>query len=383
MTRRGMVISVVLIVATLAASWALSGETSQGGGLSSFQSGPAGGKALADLYIAAGRPVTRLQASFTRDHLGRLAPGTVLFVMAPRLELSPDEARVARDWVEEGGTMVLVPSDARKLQLGTLFPNLALADGDTEALSPAGAAPEAVGWRRLAPASRSLQPPSEAITVAASPGGVGVAALTLGSGRVVALADEALATATWLRQDDGVAFALALAPGPVAFDEFHHGFQADEERGLGARFGLIVFQLLAVALVVFLARGRRRAPPRLETEDRPLSRAAFADALAENLRGADGREAALDLMRVDLRRLLRFRTLAPPDEPDGDLSRRAQAAGIDVGEALLAPAADESAFLLRSRQVAEAVARLRGAGSQRPDGAVAVARPYPSQEERA
>jgi hypothetical protein len=56
--------------------------------------------------------------------------------------------------------------------------------------------------------------------------------------------------------------------------------------------------------------------------------------------------------------VLRSRTLSPPEATDEDLVRRARSAGIEVGEALLAPAPDERAFLVRSRQVAEAVGSL-------------------------
>ena len=361
--RRGVVVAAVLVGA-LFASWAFSTEGSPGAGLSTYESGPDGGKALHEAYRAAGRPTTRIRSALTGERLSVLGAGTTLFVMAPRDVPSRDEARAVRDWVEAGGSVVLVlggTSDGALL--GQLAPGVSQSHEATGPITPAGPAPEAAGWRRLEQTGTSLRLPTDAQPVAGGEGGVAVAAVARGSGRVVVIADGAMVTARHLRRHDGVAFAMALARGAVAFDEFHHGFEDPVGGDVDERANLVALQLLAVTGVIFLARGRRRAPARMETEERPLSRAAFAEALAESLRGADGRDAALDVMRTDLRRLLRSRTLAPPDAPDEELVRRAQAAGIDAREALLGTAPDERSFLLRSRQVAGLIEELGGVRS--------------------
>lgn len=360
----GIVVAALLVAAAVTASWALSAPPSQGLGLSTYRSGPDGGKALASAYRAAGRQVSQLRLPFTPARLASLPPGTTLFVLAPPLAWRADEIHAVAGWVDAGGHVVLAGSpDGQRSGAGTpdaeLAPGVAAASAGTGPLVPAGAAPEAAGWHSLPPARASFRLPAGAQAVARGPGGAGVAALSRGAGRVVALSDPDMVTARRLRQGDGAAFALALAPGPVAFDEYHHGFQDSETSGFEQRFDLVELQLLVAVLVVFLARGRRRAPPSTESEDQPFSRAAFADALAESLRAADGRDAALDLLRVDLRRLLRSRTLAPPDAGDDELARRAQAAGLDVRQALLDPAPTEAAFVTRARQVAESIGRLR------------------------
>ena len=361
---------VLAVVAT--AAWALSEEPSRGSGLSSYRSGPDGGKGLAEAYSAAGRRVTRVRTATDRGALGALEPGTTLFVLAPTEPFSGDEARALRDWVESGQTVVVAYGQGEERSsvfgrrdpvsslAGVLFPAVERVNRDTGTLSPRGVAPEALGWQRLPAARGALRLPPDAQQIAAGSGGTAVGVVRAGAGRVVVIGDPRLLTPRQLREPDGAAFALALAGGPVAFDEYHHGFRDEVRDVFGRRFWLVVLQLLAVTVVVFLARGRRVAPPRMETEDRPHSRATFADALAENLREADARQTALDLLRADLRRLVRARTLASPEVEDVELARRARAAGVDVDEALLGAAPTEKAFLLRARQVADAIAELQG-----------------------
>ena len=95
--RRGAIVAAVLVVGALVASWAFSTEGSAGAGLSTYRSGPEGGKALHDAYRAAGRPTTRIRSTLTRERLAGLVAGTTLLVMAPRTLPSGDEAREVRD----------------------------------------------------------------------------------------------------------------------------------------------------------------------------------------------------------------------------------------------------------------------------------------------
>src|SRR5205085_6814057 len=123
----------------------------EGNRLSTYKSGPDGGKALADAYRAAGRPVGQLRTPFTGPQLARLPKGVTLFVMAPSVAVSGDEGRSLREWVERGGRAVLAFGSDRQTNsvVGDLVPGARRLAVPTGLLAPAGPAPEAIGWHEL------------------------------------------------------------------------------------------------------------------------------------------------------------------------------------------------------------------------------------------
>jgi len=104
-------------------------------------------------------------------------------------------------------------------------------------------------------------------------------------GRVRLLADATPLQNQRLARADNASLALELTgPGPLVFAEAAHGY--GNARGLAAlpaaAKGALVL-LLAAAVLLMLARGRRFGPPEPERRDLAPPRAAFVDAQAATL----------------------------------------------------------------------------------------------------
>lgn len=135
-----------------------------------------------------------------------------------------------------------------------------------------------------------------------------------GAGRIVVIADPYIVANGGISLVDNAQAALnilASRPGPIAFDEYHHGFGNDRNRLISYFSGTPVIALLlqAAALVAFVlfSRGRRFARPLPPTEPDRLSKLEYVGAMAQ----LQGRTKAFDLAVENIytdfrRRVARF-----------------------------------------------------------------------------
>jgi hypothetical protein len=186
--------------------------------------------------------------------------------------------------------------------------------------------PLTLSWRRAF--SRT-----EGARVIAAAGNLSLAVeISVGRGRIVAIADPSIATNSALRRSDNAVWLVDLAAGwgsgRIFFDEYHHGFGQKRSTGelsrafMATPWGWAVLQLVAAGLLYIFGYRRRfgriretppvvRASPLEAVEARAgIFRAAAAQDLAaemivHHLCHARGAGRAKDLENSDLRLTLR------------------------------------------------------------------------------
>lgn len=142
----------------------------------------------------------------------------------------------------------------------------------------------------------------------------------LGNGRIVRVLGPLLANDRVLAADN-LEFALRLVEdlrgeGPVAFDEYHHGFGglSPVSRGLnGAALGIAALQALFAMVLYAASRGTRFGPPRLVPDPPRRSSLEFVHSMASLYKRAGARRHALSSELERLTRVIRSR-LAPGGE---------------------------------------------------------------------
>ncbi|TLM72998.1 MAG: DUF4350 domain-containing protein [Actinobacteria bacterium] len=295
---------------------------------STFSAQPEGLRTAYRYLSALGADVRTLQQFETLP-----ATGTLVIAAPEGLAAESTDAEAERlaHWVEGGGRLVLAG-----LSAGTLADTVAQATGVSRASAkPATLTP--VQQTRFVTGVTQVAFDEARLDISADPGWVttfrdGSGALlvsrTFGAGEVVWLADALpLSNAGLARADDGdfAVRLLASVPGPVFFDEYHHGFAkgggAWDRLGSGGRTGVVLLLIAALALVV--SRAQRVGPPVEEREVPAARTTAYIDSLAELYRRAGARAHALEALEDGLARALarRWGTTA------AGLSRTPEAAG--------------------------------------------------------
>ena len=145
-------------------------------------------------------------------------------------------------------------------------------------------------------------------------------------GEAILLADGRFLTNRALKETDAGRAVLPLflggSPHRVVVDEYHQGFGAGRSLPGAAwawlvthPLGWAILQLLAVALLALAAQAVRFGPARHVIERRRRSPLEHLEALAAGLKGADGFDAAVQLLVTGLRRRLsRTGPLSPGGE---------------------------------------------------------------------
>jgi hypothetical protein len=221
---------------------------------SSLATTPRGFSAWAELAQRNGVRVVALRESLREAELPDGA--TVVALDVPRLPRA--DARALRDFADGGGRVVA----------GGTRPDRLL-EGLDLSWSPRGPRSATVGDRRLSLAGRGSF--DEGVFVR--------------RGGLALLADSSPLQNARLATADNAAFALDLAgEGPLLFAEAAHGY--GDARGLAAlpgRAKAALLILLAAALALMLARGRRFGPVEPDARELAPPRAAYVDALAATL----------------------------------------------------------------------------------------------------
>ena len=319
--------------------------------VSTFRTGPSGGRAPYDVLAQLGVPVERRRLPlFDLARQVHRRPA-VLVVVEPERWLAPAERDAVAQYVRTGGVLVAV-GDAggltECLRWEIARPDSAHRVGRDSALI---AAPP--GVYHLPPVTQVLRPvqpdTTEGITKriselrkAGRPGAmlrelgdcrqaVPTGADTLlttvagepvvlrlrfrGGGRAVLVADDAyFRNAAWRSTDVPLVLVPLLVPHPrgrVSWDEYHHGYDTG-----GSLVGTVLqwmahtpagwalWQVAAVALLWLAATAVRFGPARSVLDRRRRSPLEHVDALAAGLDGARGTEPAVELVVSGLRRRL-------------------------------------------------------------------------------
>jgi hypothetical protein len=278
---------------------------------STFDTGPNGYRALYEVLRASGVPVrhfARVLALLDAD-VRTLVIST--YVNDPSAKgLDEHDADRLRRFVQNGGRLVVLDTDFAGPRDFTPGVGRSIGARGSEAIALARS-PYTASVERV-------RGPIDAVFPFAQPRGVpllandrGIVAATyrVGKGEVVAITAPALFGNAYLRRGDNVAFAynVVAGHGPVAFDEYVHGY--DDDLGfwqalpasVHAAFW-IVCAIVALALVganVPFAPAIPAEPP----DERDLG--AYVDAMAALMRRARAARAAIGVFAADARRRMR------------------------------------------------------------------------------
>ncbi len=319
--------------------------------VSTYYSGPTGGRGPYDVLARLGVPVERRRTTlFDLVRQARRRPA-VLMVVAPSRWLAPAEREAVAQYLATGGALVAV-GDAggltQCLAWDTATPDSAeIAERDNVAVAvPAGLARlPGVSWVLQSVEQDTLEGDTKraaALRKLGRPGGliredsecdsaVRVATDTLlatvqgepvvirlhyrGGGRALLISeDDYFRNRAWRDTDVPGLLVPLIVPekrGRVSWDEYHHGHGAEGSLTRSALawmarspIGWVLWQLVAVALVWLVVTAVRFGPPRSVIDRRRRSPLEHLEALAAGLEGAAGVETAVALTVSGLRRRL-------------------------------------------------------------------------------
>jgi hypothetical protein len=310
---------------------------------SSLSDGRNGTSALVQLASRQGRPVQTVGLTFSLP-----SPPATVFVFDPE-PFSPGEASSLVNWVRSGGTLVYA-DDGLDTRLAVAFDLHKSGPAPVlgEAVTPALAGVRQVGDDSFSEPYRPT--PAQAVLLQSRTSAALALEERIGSGRVLALASPELVSNGWLTQYDNAVLAadlVSLTPGPVAFDEFHHGLGAN---GGGDWTSTPLGEgLFAAALAIFLGlllRGRAFGPRVALPSGAGRSAADYTAAVGNLLRRAGGRELALQVVFGATRRSLAARVGLASDMPldrlEEVMARRAPAVAADFQAVKVAAATTEA-----------------------------------------
>ena len=354
--RRGWLVLLLLLGLASALILAQRGSPDDSRVHSSLSDGPNGTSALALYAAALGHPVQTIGASFTLPD-----PPATLFVFNPSLVTAADATTLDR-WVRAGGTLVYA-DDSLDTRLALAFD---LHKGSPLAATGTPATPALAGVRRVTDDSFTepyRASPAQAILIRAGGGEALVLEEKLGQGRVVAVAAPEFLCNGWLETADNGRFAadlLSMTPGPVAFDEFHHGLGATGPARDWFN-GLLGVGLAWAVLAIFLGLVLRGRPfgPRIQLGGSfGRSAAEYAGAVGHLLRQAGGRGLVLRILSEATRRSLADRLGLAAGVPLARLDEVMERRAPDVARSYRETAAEAAAGDRSERALLEAARRL-------------------------
>jgi hypothetical protein len=299
---------------------------------SSYATAGDGLAAYAELLARHGHPVERLRT--TLDDAA-LDPGATLVLADPK-DVSLEEGRALAGFVAAGGRLVAAGANAAPVLSGLLGGSPEWDDASVRSARVIVPAPEVAGvtmvesagggaWAR---AGGSLPLLGDGDRLLAT-------VVSVGQGRVVALADASPLQNRLLARADNAAFALALVGEgrPVAFAEAAHGY--GRRTGLGAlpsRWRWAMAGGFLAAVVWMWSRGRRLGPPDDVERPSPPPRRAYVDAMAAALARTRERDVVVGPLQARARRRLATRADLPAGASDEDLRRAAGDLGLPPEE---------------------------------------------------
>ncbi len=286
---------------------------------SSFVTTATGLAALHDVLDRDGREPGRLQSPLaTMDGFDVYLVSDVDFA-----SFAPSELTVLEDFVDGGGTAVLLGLPARAM--------LQALDIDIDWVGRAvGRVPvEITDGSEIEGARFGGFSPGHAGTVLAGSATRDLAvAFERGSGAVVLIADSSVAHNATIARVDNIDFLGGILEGRTLFDEYRHGFDDTPATGLitaapGNWSDALVLGGI-VLVMTLISYGRRFGP--VEPRDRDLApdRSIFVDSVARSLRRAKT-PIPLEPLKEAVRRELGLAS----DSDTGKLKAAARRAGVD------------------------------------------------------
>lgn len=286
-----------------------------------------------------------------------LLPGRIrqLWLVNPMVPLQTKELRRLREWVLAGGMLVcafdraLATADGPAAQ--DAFPELlefrvtgspytvlgvleapGLVPPEPQVVDyPAGAAYGTDVVRLAVPHQVRLEGNAADRWRSVRDGrGVILARRLLGEGTLLVTSETDLfSNANLARGDNAVLIANLAhsAGGPIAFDEYHHGFRSlrSPSDALGVFRGKLgVYQLAVAAAMVLIALSRRLGAPRRVKPPSRRSALEFVDSMAALYQLAGARETALRSVGHGVRRRLARRLGLPVTTSDEEIVARIQ-----------------------------------------------------------
>jgi len=294
---------------------------------SSKSDGPNGTSALVLYAAALGHPTRTIDFSF-----GLPDPPATLFVFNPSAHFSASDTSTLVNWVQGGGTLVYADDrlDTRLAVAFDLHKSRAV-PANGRAATPALAGVNFITDNSFA--EPLIPTANQAVLVAFSEDRALAVEEKIGQGRVIALAVPEVLCNSYLETADNGRFAadlVNLSPGPVAFDEYHHGDLAGAA-GDWTKQPLGVALTWAAIAIFFglLLRGRAFGPRLPPAGAGSRSAAEYAAAVGHLLRQAGGRALALKVVSEATRRALAHQLGlgggVPLKQLDEVLARRAPA----------------------------------------------------------
>ena len=202
-------------------------------------------------------------------------------------------------------------------------------------------------------------------------GKVLVADFPFGAGSVVFLSDPFVVSNGGINLVDNAQLAVnlvAVSGGSIAFDEFHQGHGAGQNRLLdyfaGTPLAAVFFQLAALAAVIFYTQSRRFARPLPADEPNRLSKLEYVAAMAELQQRTKAFDLAMENIYKDFRRRVSRLVGADalktsPAELAGMIAERAKLNRIEIENLLANCEAIMHGEPTNKKQMLELTARLR------------------------
>ncbi len=293
--------------------------------------GPHGASGFAETLHRLGVTVTGREEPLFGLAAGTPPADVVVAVLAPDLPLGDDEVSALRDYVAQGGRLLLAGRTGAEGCFGyRLERRFGVADGATRETSKhprqtfpvthavlrdvrPGRDTSAAGRRRDAPCRPLF--PSHAEQLLWYESAVAYQLRFPSGGVVILVADAAILGNRALKETDAgprvLGWFLAPRPRAMVFDEYHHGFQragslqaAAWAWALRAPAGWALLQLAAAALLGLALAAVRFGPALGAVERRRRSPLEHLEALAAGLGRGRGQDTARHLLLGGLRRRL-------------------------------------------------------------------------------
>ncbi len=317
-------------------------ENEQAASRSSYRTTLYGTHAFYTLLEESGYTVTRLQMPFT--DVAELYKIGTLVVVAPPAAHNPSEEEFARltEWVEAGGLLIVIDREI-DVSFGetSITTSQSTFQSTLAPLQPTLYTHD-VEQVEVSNFATNVHIENGYYTYHVGAGGDAVLAdAQIGEGRVVLLSDPFIVANNGIARADNATLALNLfknrPDGPVAFDEFHHGYSAEGSGGLisyfsGTPIPWILWQSVFVAALVVYTYGRRFARAIPLKRERRTTNLEFVSSMANITRLARATDLAVESIYSEFRkRLCRYNGL--PAKIDNDQLARATARRARMDEA--------------------------------------------------
>ena len=310
------------------------------GDRSSYRATPYGTLAFYTLLEESSYNVTRFEKPYTE--LKDKEPGTLIVIAPPPIHNpSDDELSALNKWVDAGGLLILIDREI----------DLPVGDGSAKTETATSRTPvrsmqptlltRGVARLALSEYSTRIRLDSRSATYHIGDDQAAVVAdARVGKGRVVLLSDQFVVANNGISQADNLILALNLfedrPAGPIAFDEYHHGYGAASTGGglisyfRGTPVPWMMAQAGLIAALVVYSYGRRFGRPIPLKRERRTTNLEFVSSMANITRLAEASDLAMENIYSEFRkRLCKFSGVPAKIENERLAAAAARRASID------------------------------------------------------